>query len=459
MAKLWQKNYDLDSFIERFTVGDDHLLDSSLVPADCISSIAHARMLGAIGILSAEELESVTKELSSIIRLHRENTFIIDRKDEDCHTAIENHLVARLGEAGKKIHTGRSRNDQVICALRVFARSFLLEYRKAVCSLARSLLLFAKRNELVPMPGRTHMQIAMPSSVGLWAAAFAEELLDDLVLVETAYGLINMSPLGSAASYGVSLALDREMVCELLGFAKVQNNVLYVNNSRGKFESVVLDAMEQVSLTLGKLSQDLVIFTLPELGYFALPAELCSGSSIMPQKKNPDCLELVRAKAGTISGYAVQAKNVIRSLPSGYNRDFQETKRPFMLGLVTGMECVAVMNLAIDRLIVNEGKLSSSFQPEIFATDAVYDLVKSGKPFRDAYREVGLGLEKLASRDPVEAIKSKTYTGTTGNLGLDRSLDDCEARMKKCDAEESAIALKLKHLAGFDVDFVSPKIP
>jgi argininosuccinate lyase len=455
MAKLWQKNYDINSLIEQFTVGDDYVLDQSIVTSDCLASMAHAKMLHSIGILSGTELEALVKELGNIIKLHKEKKFTIDIKDEDGHTAIENHLVARIGDAGKKIHTGRSRNDQVIAAMRVFGRSFLIEYRKAILSLVSSLLRFAKTHEAVPMPGRTHMQIAMPSSVGLWAGAFAEELIDDLTLVENAYSLIDTSPLGSAAGYGVSLPLDREMVAKLLGFAKVQNNVLYVQNSRGKYESIALDAIEQVCLTLGKLAQDAILFSLPEFGYFTLPDELCTGSSIMPQKKNPDGFELVRAKAGTVSGYAVQIKNIIRSLPTGYNRDFQETKRPFILGLVTGFECVVVMNLSVDKLIVNKEKLAAAFTPEIFAADAAYDLVRQGKAFRDAYREIGASLDKLGNYDPVRTIMAKTSTGTTGNLGLEKSMEDCERRITTLAAEEVAIGLKAKELTGFDVEIVS----
>ncbi len=455
MAKLWQKNYDLNNLIEQFTVGDDYVLDLSLVPSDCLASMAHAKMLASIGILTNEETDALVRELGNVIRLHRESKFAIDIKDEDGHTAIENHLVSKIGEAGKKIHTGRSRNDQVIAALRVFGRSFILEYRKAILSLVKSLRAFAKKHESVPMPGRTHMQIAMPSSVGLWAGAFAEELLDDLTLVETAYGLMNTCPLGSAAGYGVSLPLDREMVAHLLGFAKVQNNVMYVQNSRGKYESIVLEAVEQVCLTLGKLAEDTMLFSLPEFGYFTLPDELCTGSSIMPQKKNPDGFELVRGKAGTVSGYAVQIKNVIRSLPSGYNRDFQETKRPFILGLLTGFECVVVMNLSIDKLIVNTNRIAASFTPEIFAADAAYDLVKQGMAFRDAYQKIGLSLKELGSYDPVRAIMAKTSSGTTGNLGLEKTMAECERRIGLLQDEEAAVNTKAKELAGFDVEIVS----
>jgi len=245
LSKLWEKGYALDKLIEEFTVGEDPLLDQRLVAADCLASMAHAKMLSRIGILTTEEFQALRKELSAIIRLNRDGRFSISREDEDCHTAIENHLVQSVGEAGKKIHTGRSRNDQVIAALRLYTRSFLLEFQAAVLDLVQVLLAFAEQHRDLPMPGRTHLQAAMPSSVGLWSGAWLEELLDDLSLVDTAYALNNSCPLGSAASYGVPLPLDREMVAESLAFDRVQNNVLYVNNSRGKFESVVLDAVEQ----------------------------------------------------------------------------------------------------------------------------------------------------------------------------------------------------------------------
>jgi argininosuccinate lyase len=455
MAKLWQKNYDLDSLIEQFTVGDDYVLDISLIPSDCMASIAHAWMLNSIGILSNEDVEALTIELSSIVKLQKEKKFEIKLKDEDGHTAIENHLVSRLGDAGKKIHTGRSRNDQVIAALRVFTRSFLIEIRRAILELVKSLAAFAQQNEAVPMPGRTHMQIAMPSSVGLWAGAFAEELLDDIRLIENAYDFINTCPLGAGASYGVSLPLNRDMVSRLLGFKKVQNNVIYVNNSRGKYESITLDALEQVLLTLNKLSTDIIMFSMPEFGYFTLPQELCTGSSIMPQKKNPDGLELVRAKAGTVGGYASQVKNIIRSLPSGYNRDFQETKRPLMLGLLSGFECIVVMDLTMNKLIVNKEKLAAAFTPDIFATDAAYDLVKQGKTFRDAYREIGATLDTLKSYDPEKSIMSKTYPGTAGNPGIGNIFAECEKKMSQLIEEDLAIRSRLKALAGFDVEIVN----
>jgi argininosuccinate lyase len=416
LAKLWHKDYELNELVEAFTVGEDYRLDMNLLSADCMASIAHALMLEKVGILSRAECTALKKELLAVIELADESRFPIRRDMEDCHTAIENYLVEKLGDTGKKIHTGRSRNDQIIAALRLYTKDFLLEFQASCTELANSLLDLGKRCQNVPMPGRTHMQIAMPSSVGLWALSYAEQLLDDFRLVDTGYALNDMCPLGSAASYGVPLALDRELVKELLGFSKLQNNVLYVNNSRGKVESVIIDALEQVVLTLSKLAEDLILFSMPEFSYFTLPQELCSGSSIMPQKKNPCALELVRAKSASLSAYSLQIKNIIRALPSGYNRDFQETKAPFIRGVNTALACVSVMNLSIQKLKVNEDNLLKGFIPEIYATDAALELVKRGVPFRDAYKEIGLHLDKLKDYDPRQMIKAKKATGNTGNL-------------------------------------------
>jgi argininosuccinate lyase len=419
MAKLWEKTYSLNALMEAFTVGDDPVLDQRLVNADCVASMAHATMLADIGILSAADRDALLHELAAIIGLNEQGRFSIQRSDEDVHTAIENHLVEALGDAGKRIHTGRSRNDQVAVALRLWTRGFLLSCQEAALSLAGRLLDFAEKHARTPMPGRTHMQIAMPSSVGLWAAAFAEELLDDAALLRGVFVLQDSCPLGSAASYGVPLPTNREMLADLLGFDRVHNNVLYAHNCRGKFESMVLEAVDQATLTLSKMAQDLILFSLPEFGYFSLPAELCTGSSIMPQKKNPDGLELMRAKSATVSADAMAVKSIIRSLPTGYNRDFQETKAPFFRGCETGLACLRVMDLTFEGLIVNEGALKAAFTPEIFATDRALELVAGGVPFRDAYREVGTNLGSLGARDPVDSISMKKATGTTGNLRLD----------------------------------------
>jgi len=448
MSKLWEKNYTIDKTLEEFTVGEDYILDRNLVPADCAASIAHAVMLQKIGILTLPELDALKQGLREIIGLNAKGEFTVKREDEDCHTAIENHLVAKLGDAGKKVHTGRSRNDQIIAALKLYARDFILELTCNSLELVDAFFTFAEANKEIPMPGRTHMQVAMPSSVGLWAAAFGEALLDDLKLLLTAYDFTNSCPLGSAASYGVPLPLDRELTAQLLGFNRVQNNVLYVNNSRGKFESVILDAAEQIVITLSKFAQDLILFTLPEFKYFSLPDELCTGSSIMPQKKNPDGLELLRGKSATISGYAAQVKNIIRALPSGYNRDFQETKAPFMKGAALAIGCVRIATQAVQNLKVHKENLIKAFTPEIFATDYAIELVNQGMAFRDAYKQVGTNLQQLTNRDPVAALKTKCYTGTTGNLNLPPMRAEKERLEQLNNSEKAKISAAMENLTG-----------
>jgi len=421
MGKLWQKGYELNALIEQFTVGEDWKLDQRLLIADCVSSIAHARMLAGIGLLEKKELRDLETELRAIIRDVQEGTFAVAPADEDGHTAIENRLVRSLGEAGKKIHTGRSRNDQVIAALRVFSRAAAFKVLEAGTAAAAAFLQLAADHGDVPMPGRTHMQIAMPSSVGLWSAAYAEELIDDLVFFLQTADHVDQSPLGSAASYGVPLPLDRQMVSDALGFRVLQNNVLYVNNSRGKFESLLLEAAEQIMITLSKAAQDLILWSMPEFGYFTLPKELCSGSSIMPQKRNPDMLELIRGKSATISAWTQQVKQVIRALPSGYNRDMQETKEPFLRGLALTRDSLRVMELTIESLEVNREVLEKSMPPEIFATDAALELVEGGMSFREAYREIGTHPEKVASMDAREVLKRRTSAGSPGNLVLEKA--------------------------------------
>ena len=324
--------------------------------------------------------------------------------------------------------------------------------------MASRLLAFAAAHEMVPMPGRTHMQTAMPSSVGLWAAAFAEEMLDDLELARGAFTLLDCCPLGSAASYGVPLPLDREMTARLLGFARVQNNVLYANNSRGKFESIVVDAVEQAVLTVSKLAQDLILFSLPEFGYFDLPAELCTGSSIMPQKKNPDGLELVRARSASVSADAVALKTIIRALPSGYNRDFQETKGPYFHACETGLACIRIMELTIEKLAVNPAKLRSGMKSDIYAADKALELVSKGVPFRDAYKEVAANLGVLSAQNPEDAIRRKASTGNTGNLRLDVPRAAHVLLQDWLDREQSLKTAAVNSLAGEEAPLFTDRL-
>ena len=451
MAKLWQKTASLDALIERYTVGRDYELDQQLLPADAVASMAQARQLARIGLLTEAEAEALTAELRRIVLDWKTGTFRVLPSDEDCHTAIENRLTERLGDAGKKIHTGRSRNDQVLTALRVYGRSRLAFVRAAALDLADELADFAERHRGVPMPGRTHLQAGMPSSVGLWAAAWSEELLDGVWLADAAYRLLDRSPLGFAASYGVPLPLDREYSASLLGFASVHRNVLAASHSRGKGEAATLDALDQFGLTLSRLAQDLILFSLPEFGYFRLPDELCTGSSIMPQKKNPDALELTRAKSATLSSWSAQIKNVLRSMPSGYNRDLQETKEPFFRGLDLAADMLAILALTIRKLEVVPEALERAFTPDIFATDAAYELVRAGKPFRDAYLEVGLHLDRLQGRDPRQTIADRTHTGAAGNLGLDALRSDIAASRQTGGEARLRVETALAALAGAEV--------
>ena len=346
--------------------------------------------------------------------------FPITLADEDCHTAIEGYLTEKLGDAGKKIHTGRSRNDQVQTALRIYMREAALKLSSAALGFSSALMRLAKENEDVPMPGRTHMQIAMPSSVALWALSFAEETMEEVSMLLDFGKVLDQSPLGSAASYGVTLPLDREYTASLMGFERVQNNVLYANNSRGKFEAMFLDHAEYLALTVSKLAQDLMLFTLPEFGYFSLPRELCTGSSIMPQKKNPDGLELARSRTALISSCSMRVKSIIKALPSGYNRDFQDTKEPLIEGYRSTEELLLIMDEMVSKLEVHPDRLIAACTPELYATDRVMEKVLSGGNFRDSYKDVGLNLDKVEGEDPVSSLRKRTSIGTAGNLGIEK---------------------------------------
>lgn len=470
-GKLWDKSEPLDALIEQFTVGDDYQLDGALVAADCVASLAHATMLASIKVITGEQLDELRAGLLVALQHAEAGTFPIARADEDGHTALERFLTSRSA-AGARIHTGRSRNDQVMAALRLFGREALGTLQRFVLELADALLTFAADHERVSMPGRTHTQIAMPSTLGLWAAAFAEELLDDLSLLETCYRLTNRSPLGSAAGYGAPLPLDREQVAGLLGCQGPVHNVLTAANSRGKLEAVTLDALDQVAITLSRLAQDLILFSLPELGYVTLPVDLCTGSSIMPHKRNPDGLELVRARTATVSGLAAGVKGIVRNLPSGYHRDLQETKRPYLQALEIVAGQLQVMTLTVDRLQVHDAALQRALTPELFATDAAFALVQQGVAFRAAYRaapggpagagtpvSAGAGSNATGADGPARAgadlrthaqaaLARRTSTGTAGNLDLPASRRRTEAERDRVAREAERTGAALADLVG-----------
>ena len=388
--KLWQKDYDLNTEIEKFTVGNDYLLDEKLAAFDCKASIAHAKMLKNIGILKDSELKKLTEGLNEIINLHSKGKFEIKQEDEDCHTAIENFLVKKYGDLGKKIHTARSRNDQVLTALRLYEKDELVKIKELLNRLKEKLEKIAGDYGTVPIPGYTHMQKAMPSSINQWLGCFVSSINDDIKLLNFIYELIDHSPLGSAAGFGVPVFnVDKKLTADLMGFSKVIENPMYAQMSRSKFEASIMHTLSQIMFSLNKLSTDLMMFSMKEFGYVNLPDEFCTGSSIMPQKKNPDVLELMRAKYHVVLGEEFKIKSLVSNLMLGYNRDIQLTKEPLMDSIETTKSCLKIMCLLLEKLKINEKKCKEAMSDELFATEEVYKLVKNGVPFREAYKKIG----------------------------------------------------------------------
>lgn len=385
--KLWQKEYSLDKQIEEFTVGNDYILDQRLVRYDCIASIAHAKMLGKMSILKKDEEQKLIKELENIIDLDKECKFRIKKEHEDCHTAIEIHLTKALGDTGKKIHTARSRNDQVLVALRLYYKDDLNVCKKKTEDLIKSITIFKKRYGTTELPGYTHTRKAMPSTIDLWSDSFIDSMKDNIKLIDVASDLINQSPLGAAAGYGTPLDIDRAYTSKLLDFKKIQNPI-YTQTSRGKFESTIIHALTQIMFDLNRIASDLILFSMPGFGYIELPKEFCTGSSIMPQKKNPDILELARAKYHIILSYEFQLKSMTSNLITGYHRDLQLTKEPVMNSFDITRQTLDIMTRVFENLKVNKENCKRAMTEELYATEKAYDLVKKGTPFRDAYKEI-----------------------------------------------------------------------
>lgn len=388
MTKLWQTKQKLNKQVEAFETKDDLLLDQKLVKYDVLGSIAHAMMLNKIGILTHKELKLLKSGLNEILELNKQGKFILKEGDEDIHTKIENFLTLKCGEAGQKIHTGRSRNDQVLTAIRLYTKDKLGNIIKEVKSLEMSLIEYAKKYTKVEMPGYTHMQKAMPYTVGLWLESFAESLGDDLQLVQAVYNIINQSPLGSAAGYGVPFDVKRDYTATLLSFKKVQKNPLYCQNSRGKFEASVLAALISVLQTINKFAQDVLLFTTQEYGFFTVDDTLTTGSSIMPQKKNIDLAELLRSKVHIVLGHYVSIVSLSSNLPSGYNRDLQDTKKPLFESLDITYDSLKMCQILLDGLHPIETKLKAAMTSELYAASKALKLAKKGIPFRTAYKKI-----------------------------------------------------------------------
>jgi argininosuccinate lyase len=394
-VKLWDRGAGLDPLVERFTAGEDPVLDRRLIPFDCQASMAHARMLAKIGALEPAEADALVAGLEEIVALDAEGRFSIGPQDEDCHTAIENHLTAMLGEVGKKIHLGRSRNDQVLTALRLYEKAALAELDGLLERFGEALSQARAKQGSVPMPGYSHMRPAMPSSVDLWLGCYASAAADDRTLLQAVVGLIDQNPLGTAAGFGVPVfELDRSMTTRELGFARVQENPLYAQHSRGKFEASVLHLASQVMLDLNRLASDLVLYSMREFGFVTLPVDLCTGSSIMPQKKNPDALELVRAHYHRVLADELSVRSLTANLTAGYNRDVQLGKGPLMRSLDATCDCLQVMSLVITGMQVDTERCRAAMGPELYATEEAYQLVQQGMAFRDAYRKIA---ERYAS--------------------------------------------------------------
>ncbi len=420
MAKLWEKNINVDAKIEAFTVGKDREMDLFLAKYDVLGSIAHIRMLKSVGLLAADELELLEAELKKIYQIADKGEFVIEEGVEDIHSQVEQILTGKLGDTGKKIHSGRSRNDQVLLDLKLFARAELAKTVEAVDTLIEVLISQSEKYKNVLMPGYTHLQVAMPSSFGLWFGAYAESLADDLQLLLSAWKITNRNPLGSAAGYGSSFPLNRQMTTDLLGFDSMNYNVVYAQMGRGKMERTVAGALAGVASTISKLAFDACLFTSQNFGFIKLADEFTTGSSIMPHKKNPDVFELTRAKCNKIQSIPQQIMLITNNLPSGYFRDLQIIKEVFVPVFAELSDCITMTSMMMAQVKVNTEILSDNRYDLIFSVEEVNRLTLSGVPFRDAYKQVGLAIE-AGNFEPDKSVHH-THEGSIGNLCNDKIL-------------------------------------
>ena len=416
--KLWEKNYEINKEIERFTVGRDREMDLYLAPYDVLGSMAHITMLESIGLIGQDELPLLLKELRAIYEQAQKGEFTIEDGIEDVHSQVELMLTRKLGDMGKKIHSGRSRNDQVLVDLKLFTRHQLQRVAEAVKDLFDELIQKSEQYKQVLMPGYTHLQVAMPSSFGLWFGAYAESLCDDMLFLQAAYKMTNRNPLGSAAGYGSSFPLNRQMTTDLLGFDSMDYNVVYAQMGRGKMERNVGFAIATIAGTLAKLAFDACLFNSQNFSFVKLPKECTTGSSIMPHKKNPDVFELIRAKSNKLQALPQQVTLIMNNLPVGYFRDLQIIKEVFLPAFDELMDCLQMTAYIINRIEVNDHILDDPRYDPMFSVEEVNRLAAEGMPFRDAYKKVGLDIE--AGRfTPCKDIHH-THEGSIGNLCNDR---------------------------------------
>lgn len=417
-SKLWEKSVTVDHDVETYTVGRDREMDLYLAPFDILGSMAHITMLESIGLLEKSELETLLNELREIYKIAEKGEFVIEEGIEDVHSQVELMLTRRLGDIGKKIHSGRSRNDQVLVDLKLFIRSRIEDLTQAIKRLFDTLIEQSDRYSKVLLPGYTHLQVAMPSSFGLWFGAYAESLADDLTILKAAYEITNRNPLGSAAGYGSSFPLNRTMTTRLLGFDSMDYNVVYAQMGRGKTERIVSQAIASVAATLSKLAFDACMFNSQNFAFIKLPDEYTTGSSIMPHKKNPDVFELTRAKCNKLQALPVEITLITNNLPSGYFRDLQLIKESFLPAFDEIISIINMVNAMMSQLKVNESILDDKRYELMFSVEEVNRLAQEGTPFRDAYKQVGLAIERGEFTAP--STVNHTHEGSIGNLCNDR---------------------------------------
>ncbi|WP_333626799.1 argininosuccinate lyase [Sphingobacterium siyangense] len=416
--KIWQKNIDVDSFVESFTVGNDRVMDLQLAAADVLGSLAHTRMLNSINLMTDEDLVLVQKELKNIYKEILDGDFRIEDSVEDVHSQVEMLLTQRIGEAGKKIHSGRSRNDQVLVDLKLYFRSEIQHIIRNTEALFNELIQLSERYKHILIPGYTHLQIAMPSSFGLWFGAYAESLVDDLEMMRAAWKVCNKNPLGSAAGYGSSFPLNRTMTTQLLGFEDLNYNVVYAQMGRGKTERILAQGMSSIAATLAKFAMDVCLYINQNFGFISFPAHLTTGSSIMPHKKNPDVFELIRSRCNKIQALPNEIALMTTNLPSGYHRDLQLLKENLFPAFKSLNECLEIATFMLENISVKENILDDPKYDYLFSVEVVNNEVLKGVPFREAYRTIGIDIDEGRFKPSKEV--NHTHEGSIGNLCNDQ---------------------------------------
>lgn len=419
--KLWDKGFSTDKKIDLFTVGNDRELDLILAKYDVIGNVAHAKMLHQIGVLSAEELNDLEAELERILIQIEKGEFTIEDDFEDVHSKVEFMLTDKLGDTGKKIHTARSRNDQVLVDVHLFVKDALDDIENEVSQLFDLLIAKADEFKNVLLPGYTHLQVAMPSSFGLWFSAYAESLIDDLYFLKAAYKVADQNPLGSAAGYGSSFPIDREKTTELLGFETLKYNSVAAQMGRGKLEKSVSFALSSIASTLSKMSMDICLYMSQNFDFISFPDELTTGSSIMPHKKNPDVFELIRGKCNKLQALPMEFTLISNNLPSGYHRDLQLLKEGLIPAFSTLKSCLEMSIYSLENIQVKDGILKDEKYKFIFSVEEVNKLVQDGVSFRDAYKIVGKSIQENTF-NPDTAV-NHSHVGSVGNLCLDKIVE------------------------------------